>query len=71
MMSDISQLSRAALVHLETAEAREIERDELDQLGHRLVFNKQTGACRNLSGIQPVDVRLLDANGYLVRRTPA
>jgi len=48
-------------------EANEIEKSELRQLGHRIVFDPVTGISTNLAGII-VDPRLIDPKtGYQIR----
>jgi hypothetical protein len=59
-------LAAQILLRMAAAEAREIERSELEEFGHRLIFDRTTGACKNVCGIL-VDPSTLDENGYQVR----
>ena len=52
---------------LDEAALGEIQRHQMDQLGHRLVYDVLTGACLNLAGVTPVDPALLDEHGYQCR----
>lgn len=39
---------------------------ELDELGHRIIFDRQTGWSSNVAGVH-CDPALLDEHGYQVR----
>jgi len=54
---------------LEEIESHEICKDEMNSLGHRIVFDIQSGLSKNIWGVH-VDPRCLDANGYQIRRKP-
>ena len=43
-----------------------IAKNELDQLGHRIVYDTKTGVSKNIFGCM-VDPSMLDENGYQVR----
>ena len=43
-----------------------IEQDEIEQLGHRIVYDRKTGNSKNIFGCM-VDPSKLDEHGYQVK----
>lgn len=55
--------------HLQAIEKHMIAESDIKSLGHRVVYDIQTGWSINIFGCR-ADPRLLDGDGYLVRLIP-